>query len=158
MYAKIRDNEIIKYPYNYDDLQKDNPYTNFNGLDLYNAFQSTEQNNNGFNLIEIKQEQIPFFDSKTQKISFSENPIFDGNDWIINCVVINKTLEELTQQNIEQAKSVRNQRNTKLSESDWTQVADAPVDKALWATYRQALRDITTQTGFPWEITWPDAP
>jgi hypothetical protein len=58
----------------------------------------------------------------------------------------------------EQAKSVRATRGEKLAESDWTQVADAPVDKAVWATYRQALRDVTTQTGFPWTITWPDAP
>ena len=58
----------------------------------------------------------------------------------------------------EQAKSVRATRGEKLADSDWTQVADAPVDKAVWATYRQALRDITTQSGFPWEITWPDAP
>jgi hypothetical protein len=58
----------------------------------------------------------------------------------------------------EQAKSVREQRSTKLADSDWTQVADAPVDKAVWATYRQALRDITTQDGFPWNVTWPDAP
>ena len=39
-----------------------------------------------------------------------------------------------------------------------TVTLDAPVDKEAWATYRQALRDITTQSGFPWEITWPDAP
>jgi hypothetical protein len=58
----------------------------------------------------------------------------------------------------EQAKSVRQSRDDKLKECDWTQVADAPVDKAVWATYRQALRDVTTQTGFPWTITWPDAP
>lgn len=57
-----------------------------------------------------------------------------------------------------QAEAMRKQRNEKLAESDWTQVADAPVDKAVWATYRQALRDVTTQSGFPWEITWPDAP
>jgi len=57
-----------------------------------------------------------------------------------------------------QAKSVRDQRNTKLSESDWTQVADAPVDKAAWATYRQALRDVTAQPAFPWTIDWPVAP
>lgn len=53
---------------------------------------------------------------------------------------------------------VRKERNKLLSESDWTQVEDAPVDKALWATYRQALRDITAQSDFPWTITWPDAP
>ena len=58
----------------------------------------------------------------------------------------------------EQASAVRKSRGEKLSECDWTQVADAPVDKDVWATYRQALRDITTQDGFPWNVTWPDAP
>jgi hypothetical protein len=57
-----------------------------------------------------------------------------------------------------QAESVRQQRTDKLKDSDWTQVADAPVDQAAWATYRQALRDITSQAGFPWSITWPEAP
>lgn len=58
----------------------------------------------------------------------------------------------------EQAKSVRQQRTEKLKDSDWTQLADAPVDKAAWATYRQALRDITAQPGFPWSVDWPVAP
>lgn len=58
----------------------------------------------------------------------------------------------------EQAKSVRTSRSDKLKECDWTQVADAPVDKAAWATYRQALRDVTQQSGFPWTITWPTQP
>ena len=56
----------------------------------------------------------------------------------------------------EQAKAVRADRNKRLADSDWTQVADAPVDKAAWATYRQALRDITNQNGFPWNIQWPE--
>jgi hypothetical protein len=58
----------------------------------------------------------------------------------------------------EQAKSVRTQRGEKLKDSDWTQVADAPVNKSAWATYRQALRDISSQEGFPWTITWPTQP
>jgi len=58
----------------------------------------------------------------------------------------------------EQAKSVRVTRDAKLAECDWTQVADSPVDKAVWATYRQALRDVTTQTGFPWTTVWPTKP
>jgi len=58
----------------------------------------------------------------------------------------------------EQAKSVRTQRGEKLKECDWTQVADAPVDQAAWATYRQALRDVTAQAGFPWTIDWPTMP
>jgi len=57
-----------------------------------------------------------------------------------------------------QAKSVREQRDQKLKDSDWTQVADVPVDKEVWATYRQALRDITAQETFPWDMTWPTQP
>jgi hypothetical protein len=58
----------------------------------------------------------------------------------------------------EQAKSVRDERTKKLAETDWTQVADAPVDKAAWATYRQALRDVTAQETFPWDTVWPTKP
>ena len=58
----------------------------------------------------------------------------------------------------EQAKSVRATRGEKLKDCDWTQVADAPVDKEVWAAYRQALRDVTGQEGFPWTITWPEQP
>jgi hypothetical protein len=58
----------------------------------------------------------------------------------------------------EQAKSVRNSRTEKLKDSDWTQLADSTVDKAAWATYRTALRDVPTQAGFPWTIDWPEAP
>jgi hypothetical protein len=56
------------------------------------------------------------------------------------------------------AAEARATRNTLLAASDWTQVADAPVDQVAWATYRQALRDITTQAGFPEQINWPEAP
>ena len=58
----------------------------------------------------------------------------------------------------EKATSVRNSRTVMLKDSDWTQLADSTADKAAWATYRTALRDVPTQAGFPWEVTWPDAP
>jgi hypothetical protein len=56
------------------------------------------------------------------------------------------------------ATQARAQRNALLAESDWTQVADAPVDQAACATYRQALRDVPEQAGFPTDIAWPVAP
>ena len=56
------------------------------------------------------------------------------------------------------AASAREKRNVLLQQSDWTQVADAPVDQSAWAVYRQALRDITAQAGFPETINWPVAP
>ena len=58
----------------------------------------------------------------------------------------------------EQAANVRNSRTEMLKDCDWTQIADSTADKAVWATYRQALRDITAQSGFPWTITWPTQP
>jgi hypothetical protein len=56
------------------------------------------------------------------------------------------------------ASEARVKRNELLAASDWTQVIDAPVDQAVWATYRQELRDITTQPGFPENIIWPMQP
>lgn len=53
---------------------------------------------------------------------------------------------------------VRGKRDSLLTASDWTQVADAPVDQAAWAVYRQALRDLPSQAGFPDTITWPPEP
>jgi hypothetical protein len=53
---------------------------------------------------------------------------------------------------------IREKRNQLLTASDWTQMPDAPVDQAAWATYRQALRDIPQQAGFPTDITWPTKP
>ena len=58
----------------------------------------------------------------------------------------------------EQAKSVRQTRGEMLKDSDWTQIADSTADKALWATYRQALHDVTSQAGFPWTVDWPTIP
>jgi hypothetical protein len=58
-----------------------------------------------------------------------------------------------------QAKSVRQTRDQKLKDLDWTQGKDiADSVSAPAATLRQALRDVPTQAGFPWTITWPDAP
>ena len=81
----------------------------------------------------------------------------DGK-WYTKYSVAEMDAEAIVAKDAEQAKAMRDQRGEKLKESDWTQVADAPVDKAVWATYRQALRDVTAQSGFPWTITWPDAP
>ena len=53
---------------------------------------------------------------------------------------------------------MRAARNQLLTASDWTQLSDASVDKAAWAVYRQALRDVPAQAGFPFNINWPNPP
>jgi hypothetical protein len=61
------------------------------------------------------------------------------------------------QRDAEQWAAIREERNARLASSDWTQLADAPVDDLAWAVYRQALRDITLQAD-PFGIVWPVAP
>lgn len=58
------------------------------------------------------------------------------------------------------ADEVRTERNQKLAESDWTQLPDAKtaVNTGAWASYRQQLRNITEQPGFPWNVEWPVRP
>lgn len=82
-------------------------------------------------------------------------PVFTDND---EATAAEQEAAYKAMKDAEQAASVRTTRGEKLKDSDWTQVADAPVDKAAWATYRQALRDISAQSGFPWAIQWPTQP
>ena len=59
------------------------------------------------------------------------------------------------------ARLLREERNRLLSESDWTQTVDAPFDadgKLAWALYRETLRMIPQQDGFPETVNWPPKP
>ena len=56
-------------------------------------------------------------------------------------------------------RKILEQRFRLLSDSDWTQMPDVPLEtKAQWAEYRQALRDITLQPGYPINVVWPVKP
>lgn len=81
-----------------------------------------------------------------------------GPQYVFDGAQVNRvfTVEAIPDE--EKAGQVRSERNGLLTASDWTQVADAPVDKAAWSAYRQALRDISAQPGFPWTVTWPEMP
>ena len=58
-----------------------------------------------------------------------------------------------------EAANVRWKRDALLARSDWTQLPDVPsATKEAWAAYRQALRDITEQPGFPFDVVWPQPP
>lgn len=93
----------------------------------------------------------------TQKYS---DPIYTVKGAIVERAysAVDKTQAELDADTATKSAEVRADRNAKLASSDWTQVLDAQVDRTAWATYRQELRDITTQVGFPWEVVWPQEP
>ncbi len=57
----------------------------------------------------------------------------------------------------EAAAKIRLVRNEKLSKTDWTQLNDSTVADT-WRTYRQALRDVPSSSGFPHNVTWPEEP
>ena len=59
----------------------------------------------------------------------------------------------------QEADEAREQRNALLADSDWSVLPDAPVaDEQAWKDYRQALRDVPQQNGFPTDIDWPMKP
>jgi hypothetical protein len=100
---------------------------------------------------------LPDYDRNTQKV-VEMPPTQVLNTWKQVWAVRELPADE--QQKIRDAKaeSVRKQRNALLTQSDWTLLPDAPVNAAAWASYRQALRDVPAQLGFPFEVTWPAAP
>ena len=65
--------------------------------------------------------------------------------------------EERTAYRDELARSVRSKRNSLIAETDWMALSDNTISPA-WASYRQALRDITAQEGFPYAVQWPEKP
>ena len=56
------------------------------------------------------------------------------------------------------AAAVRKQRDELIASTDWTVLADAKTVKADWKTYRQKLRDVPEQAGFPYDVEWPVRP
>lgn len=72
-----------------------------------------------------------------------------------------KTADELAEESRQKAENVREKRNGLLANSDWTQLSDAPLtteQKTAWTLYRQVLRDIPQQDGFPNAVSFPAAP
>jgi hypothetical protein len=92
----------------------------------------------------------------TQKLVPCDPVIENGFAYVVK--VENKTAEEIAADVASKSAQVRAARDRALANSDWTQVADAPVDSAVWSVYRQSLRDVPSQAGFPWEVTWPTQP
>ena len=56
------------------------------------------------------------------------------------------------------AAAVRAERDRLIAATDWTVLGDAKTVKADWKTYRQALRDVPEQAGFPYAVVWPTPP
>lgn len=149
MYLKLKNNVVDKYPYTLDQLKSDNPNV---------SFPETIPNST---LSEYGVFPVSFADAPT--VDYTKNvtedtPKLINGQWTQVWEVTPASNEEIQERTDSQAAVVRDKRNFKLSECDWTQLPDSPVDKAAWAEYRQELRDVTNQGGFPWEVIWPTQP
>jgi hypothetical protein len=158
MYAEIKNGAVVTFPYDYDTLVQKNPYTKFLQTDLLSMYFGTEDNLSGNELILVAETNAPTFNKQTQKIVQDSAPTLVNGLWTLGWTIQALTQLEQNEQNTKQAQLMRQTRNEKLKDSDWTQLADSTANKVAWATYRQALRDITAQSSFPWTITWPEQP
>lgn len=151
MYVLAPNAVIEKYPYSIGDLRRDNPQTSFPAQP--NAALLAE-----YDVFPVISTDIPTVDYT--KAVTEVDPKLTKGKWVQTWLVTNRTAEEIAQIEADQWASVRSERNAKLASSDWTQLPDAPlsnIEMQSWASYRQELRDITTQTD-PFNIVWPVEP
>lgn len=141
--------EYTVFPYSRQQLKKDNPNTSF-------PKEISEELLRIWRVFPVLEDPIPTV-AANQKAIMDTEPTKVGDEWRIGYSVRDKTLEEME----EESSVARIRRDSLLKDSDWTHVTDSVLtdsQKVAWAIYRQALRDITNQAGFPYEITWPTKP
>lgn len=101
--------------------------------------------------------QFKPYDRATQKLVPVE-PYVEGDE-VYTVTVESLTTEDRQAKRKTMAAEARKQRDTLMATTDWTQLDDYPkANKAAWKTYRQQLRDVPQQTGFPETIIWPTSP
>jgi len=146
MYIKATNGIIEAFPYTVGMLRKENPNTSFPPKITLEVLAS-------YNVSPVTLATKPLVNAGQVAVKNSV-PNYVNGAWIMGWTVRDMTQEELDRVGT----SVRLERNVRLADCDWTQLADAPLtteEKAAWATYRQDLRDISDQSGFPTDITWP---
>lgn len=142
MYVKVLNGNPVSFPYELSQLKNDNSSTSFPAVIPASVLAD-------YNVFEVALTARPDTDSRTHKVT-QEVAEVNGvwtQEWIIQRLPTEQAIN-----------NVCADRNIQLSDSDWTQLPDSPVDRVAWAVYRQALRDVTTQLNFPWNIQWPESP
>lgn len=171
MFVKLTNGQPDQFPYSVGQFRRDNPQTSFPKvipeeiMRRYGVYPVTELPKPDFDpLVQtLKRDDMPHkeiirlkteedaTDPVTGEVDQAQvgQPIY-GNEWLVGYTAENKPLDQAQQ-------AVRNQRDRLLSDSDWRALSDNTLTPE-WATYRQALRDITGQAGFPYSVVWPTKP
>ena len=147
MYLRIINNEIT-YPYSLQKLREDNPHTCF-------PSEMTESLMGEWDIHEVRQTPKP--NDYTKNI-LEGTPILVEGVYYQNWEQTTASESEITNRLTAKWEEIREFRNQLLLECDWTQLADIPTEtKTVWQTYRQELRDVTSQSN-PFNIVWPTKP
>ncbi len=144
--VKVQGDEII-YPYSVSQLKSDNPHTSF----------SRPVNPEGladFDVYPVVTLPAPSFDPNTQKLVVQDTPTLNEGVWEISTTAESLTDAELAAETESLAIRARTRRDEELAETDRYGLSDLVMTEDM-ATYRQALRDVPQQEGFPRTITWP---
>ena len=143
-------NQIAKtYPYTIGELRRDNPNTSF-------PKRPSDATLASWGVYPVANVDSPAFDYATQNLTEGDPVLVDGQ-WQQTWVITDATPEEIAQRAAQQADDTRSKRDKMIADTDWMALSDNTLTPE-WATYRQALRDITSQEGFPHTVEWPEKP
>lgn len=149
MYIKIKDG-IITYPYTIGQLKSENPNVSFPQAITNEVLEN-------FSVYPV--ESVEVTDDYTKNI-VEGTPTLSGSVYVQTWNIADATEEEINIKIAEKWLEVRDIRDSLLSQSDWTQFQDSPISGSTlteWQTYRQSLRDITSQSN-PFDLVWPSKP
>ena len=141
--VKITNGEVDQYPYTLNDLRREHSRTSFPKT-------VSEETLAKYGVYKVTIPAQPTYDRLVQSPVLSTVPYLDADNWMLSYTVENKA-QELAEKNI------RDKRNQLLSATDWMATTDNTMSDEI-TVYRQALRDITSQTGFPYSVEWPIKP
>lgn len=148
--AFVADGSIEQYPIGVVEVRRRFPQTSFPANIENGDF--TE-----FGVVTVHNVAQPSIDVQTEKLE-EGTPAFNGTQWQQVWNVVPLSAEEQQRIADNKAERVRAERNKRLTDSDWTQTPDAPVDAAAWISYRAELRAVPEQPGFPNDVNWPVEP
>ena len=150
MFVKIVDGKVSKFPYSVGQLRRDNPNTSFPKV-------IPEETMGAYGVFRVSELPAPSFDSWTHYLEYNPVPVLQDGKWVSVPTVYALTQDQIDIRDASLAEGVRAERDVLLAATDWMALSDVTMSEA-WATYRQALRDITSQEGFPASVDWPAKP
>ena len=152
-YIHAENSIVIEYPYSIEKMRSDNPQTSF-------PLEMSSDELAEWGVFAVEEQNPPAYNEQTESIELQPPALVNGV-WVQGWLIAQANAEEIERRTTEKAALQRAKRNLVLSRTDYTQCLDFPgtdSERASYAVFRQALRDVPEQIGFPWDVVWPVPP